>query len=501
MSANGVVRRLSKQLGIATVLGSGMNVHLILFTRFARMSAYGSSTLILALYFAALEYSDTEIGLFMTLTLIGDVLISLLLTVVADSLGRRRILTLGSLLMALSGVCFATATSYWILLLAAVVGVISPSGNEIGPFRAVEESTLAHLSEAETRSDIFAWYVVLGTLGASLGSLACGWITQALQSGGWTEIASFRLVFWVYAAIGVVKAAVTLLLDHRCEASVFRTTHASFTDEQAEGGEGSEGFLLMERQPSEAAPRSPPKWKSMFAQISRKSRRTLVKLCGLFFFDSLASGMVPNSLIAFYLERKFAMSEGRLGSIISVAQFMSSLGNVFASSIAKRIGLVRAMVYTHLPSAIFLALLPAPSSLFLTVVLLVARASLASMDQAPRSAFLSAVVLPEERTAVMGIVNTVKTMSQSSGPLITGSLAGSDRFWIAFVVAGSLKVGYDLGMLHMFLNIKLEGDRGAQNPETNERERATVHEELHALASDDDDDGELELDDLKPPNS
>lgn len=117
------------------------------------------------------------------------------------------------------------------------------------------------------------------------------------------------------------------------------------------------------------------------------------------------------------------------------------------------------MVFTHLPSAIFLALLPAPTSLFMTIVFLVARSSLSSMDQAPRSAFLSAVVLPEERTAVMGIVNTVKTMSQSSGPLITGLLASGNRFWIAFVVAGALKASYDFAMLYMFSSVRLEGDR------------------------------------------
>ena len=122
-----------------------------------------------------------------------------------------------------------------------------------------------------------------------------------------------------------------------------------------------------------------------------------------------------------------------------------------------------AVVFTHLPSAIFLALLPAPNSVFMTIVLLVARSSLSSMDQAPRSAFLSAVVLPEERTAVMGIVNTVKTLSQSSGPLITGTLASSKHFWIAFVLAGALKASYDLAMLYMFASTPLAGDRSKAN--------------------------------------
>lgn len=178
------------------------------------------------------------------------------------------------------------------------------------------------------------------------------------------------------------------------------------------------------------------------------------------------------TLISFYIEGKFGMGAGQLGTILSAASFMSSMGNILASSISKRIGLVKTMVFTHLPSAIFLALLPLPRSLALTIVLLVSRSSLASMDQAPRSTFLSAVVLAEERTAIMGIVNTVKTASQSAGPLIAGSLADSDRFWIAFVLAGSLKASCDIGMLAMFKNVDLSPRRTETAGNATSRSRA-----------------------------
>lgn len=482
-------RRIADELGLTTLSNCSKDVYLLLLTRFMRMFAYGSSTLILALYFAALGHSDTKIGLFMSLTLVGDVAISLALTLVADALGRRRILILGALLMTLSGAVFATLSNYWILLLAAVVGVISPSGNEIGPFRAVEESTIAHLSDAKTRSDIFAYYVVFGTLGTASGSLACGWTTQALQTKGWTEVQSFRVVFWAYALIGLVKAAVSLRLSQACEAEPPKKSPEH--SENAAGQEVELEQLLEEEEPA-SAPNEPPKpkKKSNITSLSSKSRITLSKLCGLFFFDSLGSGMVPGSLFALFMERKFAMPRGKLGTIISISSFAASIGNVFASSIAKRIGLVKTMVFTHLPSAIFLAMIPLPSSLVLTTIFLVARSSLSSMDQAPRSAFLSAVVLPEERTAVMGIVNTVKTMSQSSGPLITGALAGGGRFWVAFVVAGALKAGYDLGMLTMFVNTKLEGDEGGSKaadtgPESGEQTTAESDDDEDTLASSD----------------
>lgn len=470
MASPSLGRRLADEFGVTTLSKSSRDVYLLLLTRFIRMFAYGSSTLILALYFATLDFSDPQIGLFMALTLVGDVAISLALTIVADALGRRHIMILGALLMTFSGVLFATASNYWILLFAAVVGVISPSGNEIGPFRAVEESTIAHLSEAATRSDVFAWYVVVGTLGTAGGSLASGWTTQALQTGGWTEMASFRLVFWLYAAIGLVKAAISLRLSPACEQS--ETAVQKEEEHEMDSHESEQRPMLDDSDDddheqrdthapkSESPPRPPEKKKKAklaIMNLSSASRKTLLKLCALFSIDSFASGMVPGSLVAFFMNRKFALPTGKLGTVISATAFVSSIGNVLASSIAKRIGLIKTMVFTHLPSAIFLALFPLPNSLAPSITLLVARSSLAAMDQAPRSAFLSAVVLPEERTAVMGIVNTVKTLSQSAGPLLTGLLAGGGHFWVAFVVAGALKASYDIGMLTMFVNTKLEG--------------------------------------------
>lgn len=292
------------ELGITTLINSNRDVHILLLTRFIRMFAYGSSTLILALFFSKLGHSDTAIGLFMTLTLVGDVMISLLLTLVADSLGRRKILLLGALLMVLSGAVFGSVSNYWILLLAAVVGVISPSGNEIGPFRAVEESTLAHLTEATTRSDIFALYVVAGTLGASGGTLVAGWMTQAVQAVGWSEVASFRLVFWLYAIIGFVKAGMTLLLSNKCEAQP--EDHAPSSVEMRSSGrqqnqdEQEQPFLEGDEEEDEPepgpAPKPPAPKKIRFFQMSEKSKWTLLKLCGIFFFDSLAR--LVNKIVA-----------------------------------------------------------------------------------------------------------------------------------------------------------------------------------------------------------
>ncbi|CAN9367117.1 unnamed protein product [Alternaria alternata] len=443
---------LGRELGLATMKQAGKDVYIIILARYIRLFAYGSVALILALFFQEQGFSDEQIGLFMSLTLLGDVVVSLLLTLVADTLGRRRTLLLGAVSMAISGAVFATTSNYVALLLAAIIGVISPSGNEIGPFRAVEESTLAHLVAEDKRSDVYTWYVVLAVLGTSTGLAVGGVAVDNLQAiEGWTDLDAYRTIFWIYTGVGCIKALMTLFLSQRCE-------HSDWNDERNKPAASPETEPLLnghETEDSSTAAREPsPKkskrfWHSL-SKISKSSRITLIKLCSLFFLDSLGSGMVPFSLINYYMERKFDLPKGKLGGIMSATWFVSTLGNVFASSLAKRLGLIQAMVFTHLPSSIFLALLPVPSGLALTICLLVGRSVLNSMDQAPRSAFLSIVVLPGERTAVMGVVNILKTLSQSSGPSVTGVLAGNNHFWVAFVAAGSLKATYDLLLLAFF---------------------------------------------------
>lgn len=426
--------------GLRTLLQADGNAWLIILTRTVRMFAYGFNALILALFFQSLGFKDSSIGLFYTLTLLGDVALSLLLTLVADSLGRRNVLIFGALLMISSGITFALTSNFWILLAAAVLGVISPSGNEIGPFRAIEESMLAHLTVPDTRTEVMSWYVVVPAVGTSLGLLSCGnFVSFLVEKRAWVERDAYHACLWIYTLCGFINMALAMIMTSKCEIQQ--------VDDVATAGT---------KQTSDKKP-------SRFAQISPESRPTLYKICALMAIDSLSSGMAAYSLINLYLVRKFDVTDSALGNTMSGVWAVSAFMNIWSSAIARRIGLIKAMVFTHLPSAIFLALMPAPRSWWLTVVLLVARAALNSMDQAPRAAFLSAVIKPEERTAVMGIVNVLKTAAQSGGPSITGSLAGANIFWLAFTLAGSLKASYDVGMLIMFVNTRLhEHEPGAQ---------------------------------------
>ncbi|CAL5866668.1 uncharacterized protein PFLUO_LOCUS878 [Penicillium psychrofluorescens] len=449
MTGHNVVAKILGELGLVTMWQSSRDIKLLCAQRFVRMFAYFGSTLILVSYLSAMGNSDDHIGLFMTLTLAGDVVISFFLTLYADSMGRRAVLSLGSILMAGSGVVFARFNNYWVLLAAAVLGVISPSGAEIGAFRAIEESTLAHLTPEEQLGDVFAWYSLIGTAGSALGSLICGWILTSLQSiYGWEFMPSCRAFFLVYAVIGVVKLLLTLTLSRKVEAAPKaknQEAHAQTPDPRQENSETQP--LLADQSRSDQAP---PQKKNFFQSIEKDLWSLVIRLFILFGLDAFASGLATQSWMTSFFKRKFLLPEGELGTIFSISSIISAASMLVASSIAKRIGNVKTMVFTHLPSAVFLSLISVMPSLPLALTFLILRACSQSMDVAPRAAFLAAVLPADKRTAIMGAVNVVKTLSQTMGPLITGVLARNQLFGVSFIIAGCLKVIYDLGILFSF---------------------------------------------------
>ncbi|KAJ9654773.1 hypothetical protein H2198_006212 [Neophaeococcomyces mojaviensis] len=442
------------EVGLEAFVNTPFDVKVLCMQRFVRLAAYGASTLILVLYLVELGNSVSRTGLFMTLTLVGDVLISLVLTLIADKIGRRRLLAVGSLLMTGSGIVFAFVGNFWALLAASVIGVISPSGNEIGPFKAIEESTISQLTPSADRSSVLAWYTLFGTAGVALGTIACGWVVRALQANhGWKPLEAYRLVFAAYAVMGVCKFLLCLILSQACEIEERQTIPESVTEER-------QPLLHNSDENSSTEPAATkPKPRNLLPELSSETRSLLLKLGVLFAMDSLASGLSPAAWMIYFFSSKFGLKEGKLGSLFFITNILSSASNLVASSLARRIGLIKTMVFTHFPASLALTLIPLPSNGIIAMALLIFRSSTNSMDQAPRQAFLAAAVMPSERTSVMGIINVIKTLSQSAGPIITGSLAGSGFFWVAFVVAGCLKILYDVLLLGLFLGYRTVEDK------------------------------------------
>lgn len=477
MAPPSVVSRLTGFLGITSLNSVGRDAYIIIALRSLRMFTSGIPSLILALFFSSLRFPDSRIGVFMTLTLLGDVLLSLLLTLVADKLGRRKILFGGSVMMASSGVVFALSENFWVLLVAAVFGIISVTGADCGPFRAVEESILSGLTDDTTRGDVLSWYVTATTLAGAVGSEVAGRTVHALEKSSGSVTKAYHALFWAYAAFGVFGSILCLGLSERCEAA------GEKHDEMIERGrgavDGEEQEVLLEamtpsttdsfqdaeeneddsvRRPDIRIPT--PKKQSYFSQISKPTRNVMFKLWILLAIDSLADGMTPYSLMNYYVDQKFHLSKARLGDITSASQFLCAVGAVFAGPLAKRIGLINTMVFTHLPSSIASAFIPLPKTAGPTIGLLLFRAALNSMDQAPRTAFIAAVVRPEERTGAMGITSMVRTFAMSLGPSITGLLSGHGTFWVAFLATGICRVTYDLGLWVLFVNVKVTRDAG-----------------------------------------
>ncbi|KAK5661351.1 hypothetical protein OQA88_11247 [Cercophora sp. LCS_1] len=436
---------LLRESGLHSLHTTGLDAYLIILSRSTRMFAYGASALVLALFFAELGISDAQIGLFMTLTLLGDVVLSLILTQIADRVGRRRTLFFGSVLMVASGTTFALCENYWVLLLAAVLGVISATGGDFGPFRAIEESTVAELTTPGTRADVLVWYVTMASLGSSVGTELAGRVIEHLRGReGWTLLGAYHAIFWIYTVMGVVNMGTNAVLSERCELK-------KATVAEEETGE-RERLLNGTRNEEEEGEEKKKTW---FAQISKETLSVMAVLWFLLSVDSVADGMVSMALTTYYMDQKFHPAKSTLGDFLSVSYFLSGLSNIFAGPLARYIGLVNTMVFTHIPSSAAVLLFPFPKSLKWTFALLLLRVGLNNMDQAPRAALIAAVVRPEERTAVMGITVLLRTLASVTGPSVTGLLADRGQFWIAFVVAGALRLAYDLGLFTMFINIKL----------------------------------------------
>ena len=377
------------------------------------MFSYGFLSVVLVLYLAALGFSAGRIGLLLTLTLVGDTLISLAITLHADRLGRKRMLLLGAALMVAAGVPFALSGDFTVLVLAATFGVISPSGNEVGPFLAIEQAALSQVVPEDRRTGVFAWYHLAGAFATAAGALAGGWMAQVLQSAGLAPAASYRVLVFGYAAVGLLLAGLFLRLSRAVEAP------------PAAAAAGRLGLHV--------------------------SKRVVFKLSALFSLDAFAGGFVLQSLVAYWFQQRYGVTPGTLGSIFFAANLLAGLSALYAVRLAKRIGLLHTMVYTHIPSNLLLILVPLMPNLPLAIAMLLLRFSISQMDVPTRQAYTMAVVAPDERSAAAGVTGIARTTGAALSPMLAGPLLAVPGLSGAlFILAGGLKILYDLLLYRSF---------------------------------------------------
>ena len=349
------------------------------------------------------------------------------------------------------------------------------SGNDIGPFKAIEESMLSQLIPLKQRSNIIAWYYLIGTLGAASGTVLCGWVVQQLQDKRhWTVVESYQVVFWAYTAMGLLKFLLSIKLSatgERQESEPDKRSENAQSHDPLLAGKKADRNLYTQgsfHTSKTGSPKSPFRLSSLLPSFTSETKTVVLKLCFIFVFDNIGIGLAPASWMTYFFSRKFGLSEGFLGSLFFAIHIIAASSNLVASSITRRLGLLTTMFATNLPAAILVALIPLPSSVVPAMILLILRTSTNEMDQVPRQAFLAAVVLPEERTAVMGLINTVRTLSQGVGPIVTGYFAETGRFWIAFGLAGGLKCTYDVLLLCLFWRYETREERADRD----ERDRS-----------------------------
>jgi MFS family permease len=394
------------------------DITILFSTRIIRLFCYGFLSVVLALYLAAAGLTEGEIGLLLTFTLVGDALISLWLTTSADRLGRKRTLLLGALLMAGAGIAFILTRNVTLLVVAAIVGVISPSGHEIGPFLSVEQAGLTQLTPGTRRTRFFAWYNLVGSFATATGSLSGGWLAQTLQTNGWTALESYRLVLAGYVVGGFLLLLLFLNLSTRIEVESVQDT--------------TRRILGLHR-----------------------SRAVVFKLSSLFAMDAFAGGLLVQSLMAYWFHVRFGVESGVLGSIFFGANILAGISALLAVRLADRFGLINTMVFTHIPSNILLILVPLMPTLPLAIGMLLLRSSISQMDVPTRQSYTMAVVAPDERSAASGVTAIARSVGASVSPALTGLLFSIPiLFNVPFFLSGGLKIIYDLLLYREFRALK-----------------------------------------------
>jgi len=382
-----------------------------------RLFAYGALSVVLALYLHEAGLTGAEIGLLFTLTLAGDAGISLWITTTADhaySHGRKRMLLLGAGLMILAGVVFSLTDNFVLLMIAGTIGVISPSGNEIGPFLSLEQAALSQLLPSGQRTGAFAWYNLAGSLATASGALAGGFLSQGLQHAGLSALAAYKAVILGYSACGLVLVVLFLFLSPAVEA-----TETISAKKRVLGLHDSKAIVF--------------------------------RLSALFALDAFAGGFVIQSMVAYWFHIKFGIDAGILGSIFFGANILAGVSALLAVRIASRIGLINTMVFTHIPSNVLLCIVPLMPNLPLAIAVLLLRFSISQMDVPTRQSYTMAVVAADERAAASGVTSIARSIGAAISPALSGVFIAVPAFLSApFIVAGGLKIIYDVLLYRSF---------------------------------------------------
>jgi len=397
---------------------------LLLSARIARSFSYGFLSIILAIYLKLIGFNDFLIGLVITTTLVNSVIFTLVASIYADRIGRRKMLILYAVLMSISGALFIATDNPAVLITAALIGTINVTGSETGAFLSIEQAIIPQtVTDDKKRNTMFALYNMAATFAMAAGVLVSGIPEILQQQYGLTGADSIKPLFVAYSAIGMAVIGIYLALSSKIELQGKITKPVANT-------------------------------------LSPQSRKIVGKLSGLFAVDSFAGGFVIQSIVSFWFFTKFGVELTTLSYIFSIAGVLTAFSFLAASKIADRIGLINTMVFTHIPSNILLILVGFAPTLPLAVAFYLGRMALSQMDVPTRQSYIVAVVNEDERTSAAAFTNISRNVSQAVSPSLAGYILQALPVLSApFVIGGALKIAYDIAIYLNFRNIKPEQEQ------------------------------------------
>jgi MFS family permease len=373
------------------------------------------------LYLAQQGLSSSAIGAVLTGTMIEDALLTIALSALASRIGRRRIMVFTAPLLTLGGIVLAVAHRPWMLIAGAVVGTLSPTGQEAGPFSPIEQALLPETVAREARTRAFGWYNVFGFLPAALGSMAAGAWLKIANVMALDEAQAYRSMLWLYATGGVALLLIYTQFSSRVERAPVTAVAAT-------------RFGL------------------------HRSRGIVLQLSAFQAMDSFAGSFIIQSLLAYWFHVRFGVDAATLGALFFGTNLLSAVSFFAATRVAERLGLLNTMVFTHLPSNVLLVVVPFMPSFPLAAAVLLARHLLSQMDVPTRQAYTMALVVADERPAAAGFTASARALAQSAGPLCSGFALRTAATGLPFFIAGGLKIVYDLSLYFRFRSIPLADD-------------------------------------------
>ena len=399
--------------------GVSQDAKLILAARALRAFADGFVSVLLPVYLLELGFSVITVGAIVTATLIGSALLTLWVGIYAHRHKRRLLLLAACVLMAGTGAGFALTSQFWPLLIVAFIGTLNPSSGDVSVFLPLEHTVLAQAADPQQRTALFARYSLAGALAGALGTLAASLPDLAVEQAGASHLAATQAMFWLYGLTG----ALAFLLYGSLSPAV------------------------------EAQPEAPP------APL-RQSRRIVYGLAALFSIDSFGGGFFVQSLLVLWLYQAYGLSVTTAASILFWSGLFSALSFLAAVPISTRFGLVNTMVFTHLPSNIFVILVPFAPNLTIAIGLLLARSALSQMDVPTRSSYVMAVVTPPERPAAASLTAVPRSFASALSPLLASYLLTLSSFGWPLIIGGVLKGAYDLLLLFKFRKLRPPEEEG-----------------------------------------